>query len=53
MFSACTKLTKTGQTSWTNTANRSCEYMFMGCPGLTDISDTIFSDDINLTTNCY
>mgnify|MGYP003511867621 FL=1 len=53
MFSGCTGLTKTGQTLWTNTANRCCEYMFGGCTGLTDISDTIFSDDINLTSECY
>ena len=53
MFSGCTGLTKTGQILWTNTANRCCEYMFMGCTGLTDISDTIFSDNVNLTSECY
>ena len=53
MFSSCTGLTKTGQLSWTNTANRCCEYMFKGCTGLTEVSDTIFSNNVNLTSECY
>ena len=27
--------------------------MFLNCTGLTDISDTIFSNNVNLTTECY
>lgn len=53
MFSGCTRLTKTGQTSWTNTSNRCCEYMFFGCTGLTSISELIFSNNVNLTSECY
>ena len=53
MFSGCTKLTKTGNVSWTNTASRCCEYMFMDCTGLINVSDTIFSDNVNLTRECY